>query len=621
MNLSSAFSRIFRLALPGLLFVFLLARCSDLVLESDRQPDGLRFDPPRAITIVGEEFVIDVELLDQNGDPFENIPGWVDTTFTGTSDILEVRGDEVVTLQPGVTELGIEIAGLFESILVRVAPRLYMTQSIQRLDRTIRMVAGRQAVIRLFLQGEERNIDQSDVVVNIYQNGKKIDEKDYPAQSVTPKKISDNVSALDLPVPAQYIQPGLAVSVTVGDTTYSKNGSPSVIDVHSVPEFHIRLIPIHVSETGQTGNVNSSNIEVFVEELLDMFPINPVDGFVADLHPPVTVNVAPSSDDFYLAALQRVRAVWMAEGSPDFYYYGVIPQTTGGVVGLGYIALRQAVGWDRMPGGPETLAHELGHNLSLLHTPCGGPASPDPNYPYPNGSIGKYGFEVDESELKSPLVYKSFMSYCSPTWMSDYEYNILFNYRLAVNDRQELNQQPQDVLLVWGRVSNNELILEPAFRISAPANLPDRSGPYALSGYDKNGSQLFSISFAGSRVDHKTGVRTFAFTIPVSRVNIDELETLRLSGVNKRVLQQANVPARVPQRLTPDVTARPSGVQGVTLDWSSSRYRMALVKNARTGEVIGFTSGGASELKTDAQQLKLYFSDGVHTTTTIVTVQ
>ncbi len=595
------------------------------MLEPERQPASLLADPPRVITVIGEDFEIDVELVDDMGVPFDNIPAWADTTFTGSGSIIEVNGNEVVTIQPGVTDLGIEIAGLFENIMVRIAPRLYMTQSVQRLNRTIRIVAGRTGIIRVFLQDEERNID--DVFVELYQNGSLITTLDYPAQSLSPRTISDNVSTLDLPIPGQFMQPGLAVLVKLAGRTYPENGTPSSIDVLPVPEFHIRLIPIQVG-SGQTGNVNSGNIDLFMEELLAMFPVNE---YIADLHAPIIVGVNPDNQgELYNQALRAVRRVWIAEGRPDYYYYGVIPQETGGTIGLGYVSDlsegfygRQAVGWDRMPGASETLAHELGHNFGRLHAPCGGAAGIDPRYPYPGASIGTYGYEVEESQLKSPEIYKSFMSYCSPTWISDYTYTALLEFHLAVNDGQNDFKASRDVLLVSGQINNGELILDPAFRISAPPLLPKNSGPYTLSGLDEDGNQLFSISFSGARVS-RGDAHSFAFAIPVDRVNIKELEAIRLQGRGLKALQRANVAAKLPQpnvKALPNISANRSGVKGVTLQWSSSRYKMAMVKNAQTGEVLGFTRSGASEIQTDASQLKLYFSDGVHTTTTKVSVQ
>src|SRR5699024_10033317 len=129
------------------------------------------------------------------------------------------------------------------------------------------------------------------------------------------------------------------------------NPSPLSINVIDVPEFHIRLIPIHIPVTGKTADVNSQNLDEYMEATLDMYPLN---DYIVDIHAPVTVDADPIDDqgNFYSVALSQIRALWLAEGGPDYYYYGVIPQDVGGTVGLGYVddspshAFRQAVGWD-----------------------------------------------------------------------------------------------------------------------------------------------------------------------------------------------------------------------------------------------------------------------------------
>ena len=82
------------------------------------------------------------------------------------------------------------------------------------------------------------------------------------------------------------------------------------------------------------------------------------------------------------------------------------------------------------PVSAETAAHEVGHAHGLLHAPCGGAGGPDPNYPtdpaHAQARIGVWGYDQITSVLFDPLVdkgaVKDMMSYCSPTWISDFHY-------------------------------------------------------------------------------------------------------------------------------------------------------------------------------------------------------
>ncbi len=81
--------------------------------------------------------------------------------------------------------------------------------------------------------------------------------------------------------------------------------------------------------------------------------------------------------------------------------------------------------------GP-TLAHEIGHALGLLHTPCCTPLPEDldtnfPEYePYKLGSIGEFGF--DGIWPKNPSYSTDIMSYNINRWISLYSYENLLNH-------------------------------------------------------------------------------------------------------------------------------------------------------------------------------------------------
>ncbi len=128
------------------------------------------------------------------------------------------------------------------------------------------------------------------------------------------------------------------------------------------------------------------------------------------------------------------------------HYVGMVHHSisTQGVLGVAY--RNDNVAWVKFP--PEsptasndfdwpdagiTLAHELGHNQGRKHVDCGGPANPDPNYPYPTNQIGNvsptgyYGFDPKTRTPIPPNRAKDYMSYCSPEWTSDYTWRAIYN--------------------------------------------------------------------------------------------------------------------------------------------------------------------------------------------------
>jgi hypothetical protein len=83
----------------------------------------------------------------------------------------------------------------------------------------------------------------------------------------------------------------------------------------------------------------------------------------------------------------------------------------------------------------ETFAHEIVHKFgSPEHAPCGGPANVDAAYPdYPSfsslpaASIGEVGFDLSGMRVVDPQTTFDLMSYCSPKWISPYNYLRCFN--------------------------------------------------------------------------------------------------------------------------------------------------------------------------------------------------
>lgn len=123
-----------------------------------------------------------------------------------------------------------------------------------------------------------------------------------------------------------------------------------------------------------------------------------------------------------------------ADGNqPGWVYYGLLPNgvPTGLVGGCGGGGV--AVG---PIGAPGTLAHEAGHAAGLEHAPAGGAPNPDPNYPAyepydtpanRQASIGEFGLNINNGNIAGPNMFRDFMAYGGPSWISLYHYGRLLN--------------------------------------------------------------------------------------------------------------------------------------------------------------------------------------------------
>ena len=145
----------------------------------------------------------------------------------------------------------------------------------------------------------------------------------------------------------------------------------------------------------------------------------PVGDLEASAHEPVltTTNHAGTffGEMMAIRALERGTGHWMA-------------MISGPVDGPGGFAYGNRLNYSQPHA--ETIAHELGHNMSLWHAPCGDPSGPDPSYPYSDGSIGAWGYDFrDGGRLVNPST-PDLMSYCHPRWISDYDFTNALRFRL-----------------------------------------------------------------------------------------------------------------------------------------------------------------------------------------------
>lgn len=332
-------------------------------------------------------------------------------------------------------------------------------------------------------------------------------------------------------VPGETVQPGLEVVIEV-DSVDASLGVPRRIPatgrmkvpVDSVPTFELTLIPF--LNTGKPDSSIIDTVEAIADDpeghdLLDETrTLLPVDLLDVTAHAPVEID----TDSGY-AVLRKTAAIRVAERGSG-YYKGMMVRFSD-VGGVAYVP-----GWSSasMTHG-RVIAHELGHNMSLWHAPCGNPGSVDPDYPHKDGSIGSWGYDFATGEVVSPST-PDVMSYCwNDWWVSGYHFDKAFDHRVN-EEGGESPPPPVPALLLWGGTGpDGRPYLEPVLVMDAPVTIPDASGgDHQLRGLDAAGEELFSLRFDMPEIADGDGSSSFAFALPVDPGWAEALASVTLSG-------------------------------------------------------------------------------------------
>ncbi|MGH7464632.1 MAG: pre-peptidase C-terminal domain-containing protein, partial [Longimicrobiales bacterium] len=432
------------------------------------------------------------------------LTGLVPGTYTITSANI-LHEDVVYTADPGnqqltvaggaTTDAGVGYSAATGGLNLDITG-LYITQAVQRTDGTVPLVAGRDGLLRVFARSNAVNTETPAVRVRFYQNGTLLETHTIPAPaSAVPIANDEGVltSTWNLRLPASLIQPGLSVLADVdptnavaeaseSDNLYPASATPLTLDVRTAAVLEARLVPILQSANDSLGDVTAANAASYTTLAQALYPLASMD---VDVRAAYTFTGAlPSQyDSLWSRLLNELRLLRIGDASSR-YYYGVIkPAYRSGGTGLGYVGHPVAVGvdWAVENWRSETLAHEWGHNFGRRHVDCGNPAGPDPAYPYTDrpGQIGHHGFDLRTNTIRSKDTHHDLMSYCHPTWSSDYTYEAVLDFRAA---EQSAGQVAQPSLLVWGRVSDDGVVLEPSFEVVTRPVLPSGGGRYNVTG-------------------------------------------------------------------------------------------------------------------------------------------
>ena len=441
----------------------------------------------------------------------------------------------------------------------------YLTQAVQSPRFPVPLVAGEQALLRVFPTAARANSENLPAVrARFFLAGSEVHVANVPSRpgpiptEMNEGSLEASVNAL---IPATVISPGLEMVVEIdpegqldpalGVAGRIPESGRVMVSVEPVPTLDVTFIPFIWSVNPDSSVVGLTTAMAADpqghEMLFQVRTLLPVAGLEVTAHEPVLSSSNHAGD--LIAETEMIR---VAEGGTG-HYAGLMAEMSGarGVAETpGWVSVSIPTDW--------IIAHELGHNMSLDHAPCNTNSAVDLLFPQADGTIGAWGYDFRAEGRLVPPDSPDLMGYCSRNqWISDYSFSHALRYRRW--HQEKASAATTESLLLWGGVDGSgALYLEPAFLVDAPPALPDSAGEYRVAGWTADGRELFSLPFTMPRTMGGDGASSFAFAVPAGPGWAGDLAGVTLSG--------------------------PGG--SVTLDGDTDRP-MAILRDPGTGRVRG----------------------------------
>ncbi|MDO8069488.1 IPT/TIG domain-containing protein [Janthinobacterium sp. SUN206] len=503
----------------------------------------------------------------------------------------------------------------------------------------LRLTRGKSAAVRVSVLAGQAGQSSPAVTLNATAaNGSNLGSIAMTGPALLPTTKNDdsfngNFSAV---LPAGWILPGVRVRVTaVGNdgVQVSQEATPVVA---SLAKIRLVLVPLSTDD----GVAQLPDAEVIRAALLRVYPYA-TENISITTRAALSMPGSSTADSWWSDALGKLENRRALEDS-GAYYYGFVPKmSVTNAAGLAYINQRSsgndftsAIGLDaqsnsiaavdpfsnQWPLWLTTLVHELGHNHSLQHVPCGGPAGAAVDYPYANGNLGpqplynsNYAGSIGQL---SKAVYgntpmKDVMSYCSGAWFSDYSYarvqQFLEKRSTQITGSNVLAASmavaENGYLTISGRITPGGVALRPAVASSARiGTAASGSGhAYTLRVLTASG-QTIDLPFDGVSVADHGGNAMSHFR--VSFANPGEISDVQVLA-NGKALAKLERPARRSKAAANDATfdATQSGGQ-LALVWNAEAEPYAAVMHVaadgRKTVVASDLTGGKANVDVSA---------------------
>jgi subtilisin-like proprotein convertase family protein len=426
-----------------------------------------------------------------------------------------------------------------------VADKIEVSQAIQDLNNSVRLVARKRTYVRFHVHSSEgmflatarltvrRGSDME--VLNPINPGGQILVRQAPNRGVR-----DHAFLFALPSGFRSGDVELTAELNPdnnpGETNRGNNSVTTTVHFEVVPSQFLVMYKVGYANGADViypSDVHRAQMVVWIRRA---YPVNDVrvvlrSYFFGRAVANAGQLISPSCNEVnaFLTSKRLFDLASSTEVPRNGRYYGMVEDTAGFMRGCAAdIPEFVASGPNGNPGagnwdtdgsyGDWYGGHEVAHDYGRLHAEYCGATGGAP-FPYPDGRISPsltgdnaiYGFDIVSKDIYGPD-WKDVMTYCPNQWISDFTYEGLLDFFRSGSGAAAtagVGGEVTNRLLVIGTIDPATMAvqLQPLFIVPNAGELKERvPGPYAIVLRDAGGGELARYPFTPSTVHEGPGV-------------------------------------------------------------------------------------------------------------------